>query len=230
MYNGKKILVVAAHPDDEVLGCGGIIAKYANDNEVFILILGEGITSRYLNRKEASADELSALKEKAKSAGKFLGARDVFFLDLPDQRFEKVSFLEITKKIEEIIKKIEPEIIFTHSYADLNLDHRIAFNAVLTITRPVENCKVKEIYSFEAPSSTEWSFQKINGSFLPNVFEDITSTIGKKIEAIKIYESEMRKFPHPRSEEGIKILAKIRGMSVGIKFIEAFELIRRIRN
>lgn len=228
MSNGNKILVVVAHPDDEVLGCGGTIAKYAKNNEVFILILGEGITSRYSNRQDANIEELTALKQKAKNAGNFLGAKDTFFLDLPDQRFEAIPFLEITKKVEEFVKKIEPKIIFTHSPADLNLDHRIVFNAVLTAARPVENCKVKEIYSFEAPSSTEWSFQKINGTFLPNVFEDIFSTIEKKIEAIKIYESEIREFPHPRSEEGIRILAKRRGMAVGIKFAEAFELIRQI--
>ena len=230
MFKKNKILIVAAHPDDEVLGCGGTIAKYAKDNEIYILILGEGITSRYENRQEASAVELSALKHKATEAGKFLGAKDIFFLDLPDQRFETVPFLEITKKIEEFIKKIEPKIIFTHSSADLNLDHRISFNSVMTAARPVKNCPVKEIYSFEIPSSTEWSFQKINGAFLPNIFEDISSTLERKIEASKIYNSEMREFPHPRSKEGIEILAKKRGMAVGINLSEAFELIRRIEN
>jgi LmbE family N-acetylglucosaminyl deacetylase len=226
--NKSKILIVAAHPDDEVLGCGGTIVKYAKDNEIYILILGEGISSRYLNRQDAPADELSALKQKAAKAGNFLGAKDTFFFDFPDQRFETISFLEIVKKVEELIGKIKPEIIFTHNSSDLNLDHRITFNAVLTAARPVKNCSVREIYSFEAPSSTEWSFQKINGAFSPNIFEDISLTIEKKIEAAKIYESEMRKFPHPRSEEGIKILAQKRGMEAGIKFAEAFELIRRI--
>ncbi|MBU3934950.1 PIG-L family deacetylase [Patescibacteria group bacterium] len=187
MLDRNKILIVAAHPDDEILGCGGTVAKYAKNREIYVLILGEGITSRYLTRQEAPKKKLAELKEKAKEVARFLGIRDVFFLDLPDQRFETVPFLEITKKIEEIIKKIEPQVIFTHSSADLNLDHRIAFNAILTATRPVKNCPVKEVYSFEIPSSTEWGFHKINGAFSPNVFEDISSTIEKKIKAIGVY-------------------------------------------
>ena len=204
------------------------MAKYAKANEISILILGEGITSRYSKRLQAPKRELIKLKERAKKAAKFLGIKDIFFLDFPDQRFETAPFLDITKKIEELVEKNKPQIIFTHSPADLNLDHRIAFNAVMTAARPVKNCPVKEIYSFEIPSCTEWSFQKINGAFLPNVFEDISSTIEKKIKAIQIYESEMREFPHPRSLKGIKILAQKRGLGAGLRFAEAFELIRRI--
>lgn len=230
MENKTKILIVVAHPDDEVLGCGGTIAKYAEDNEIYILFLGEGITSRYSKRQDAPENELAELKEKARKAGKLLEVQDTFFLDLPDQRFETIPLLEIIKKVEEFIRKIEPQIIFTHSSTDLNLDHRITFNAVLTAARPIKTCSVKEVYSFEVPSSTEWSFQRINGVFAPNVFEDVSSTIEKKVQALHAYESEMRKFPHPRSLEGIKILAQKRGMEVGTKFAEAFELIRRVKN
>lgn len=226
----NKILIVASHPDDEVLGCGGIIAKYSKDREVYILILGEGVSSRYQKREEAPKEELDKIREQSRQAGKFLGAKEVFFLDLPDQRFDTVSFLDIVKKIENIVQALMPEIIYTHSSSDLNLDHRITFEAVLTATRPIGEFSAKELYSFEISSSTEWAFSKINGSFLPDVFEDISSSdIAKKIEALKIYEGEIKKFPHPRSEEAILSLAKIRGSSVGSNYAEAFELIRYIR-
>lgn len=229
MENKKNILVVAAHPDDEVLGCGATIAKYAETSDVYVLILGEGITSRYKNRQEAPKEELSALKEKAKKAGEILGAKEVFLLDMPDQRFETVPLLEITKEIEKIIEEKSPQIIFTHSASDLNLDHRITFDAVLTATRPTGACPVKEIYSFESMSSTGWGFGKVRGQFMPNVYEDVSLTLDKKIEALKAYGAEIKEFPHPRSLEGIKILAQKRGMETGFKAAEAFELIRLSR-
>lgn len=229
MDNKNKILIVAAHPDDEVLGCGGTMAKYSKTSEIYVLLLGEGISSRYLKREDAPKQDILELKDKAGKAAKILGVKDVFFLDLPDQRFDTVPFLEITKKIEEFIRKIEPKIIFTHSFCDLNLDHRIVFNAVLTATRPVSGCSVKEIYSFEIPSSTEWGFGKVNGLFSPNVFEDVSLTIENKIEALRAYESEMRKFPHPRSAEATLSYAKKWGSAVGINYVEAFELIRFIK-
>jgi len=227
--NSNKILIIAAHPDDEVLGCGGIIAKYAESKEIYIAILGEGISSRYQKREKVSKEELSSLKKKSQEVGIFLGIRENLFFDLPDNQFDTIPFLKIVKKIEEVVKKIKPTIIYTHHIGDLNIDHRITFQAVLTATRPTNNCSVKEIYSFEVPSSTEWSFQKINNSFSPNVFENISDTINKKIEAMKIYKTEIREFPHPRSEEAILTVAKRWGLVAGFKYTEAFELIRSIK-
>jgi len=230
MFNKNKILIIAAHPDDEILGCGGMVAKYSGANEISALILGEGITSRYEVRQEAPKEELAELKQRAEKSAKILGIKNIYFLDLPDQRFETMPLLEITKKVEKIIAELKPQIVFTHSRTDLNLDHRITFGAVMTAARPVASCPAKEVYSFEIPSSTEWSFQKINGVFSPNFFVDISSSVQKKIEAIKAYESEMREFPHPRSLEGIALLAEKRGMEVGVESAEAFELIRRVNN
>lgn len=227
--NKSKILIIAAHPDDEVLGCGGTIAKYAKSKEIYVAILGEGIFSRYQKRDEANKEELLSLEKKSKEIGKFLGVKENFFFGLPDNQFDTIPFLKIVKKVEEVIKKVKPEIIYTHHNGDLNIDHRITFQAVLTAARPINNCSVKEIYSFEVLSSTEWSFQKINGSFLANVFEDISTTISKKIEAMKIYKTEIREFPHPRSEEAILSVAKRRGSVAGFKYAEAFELIRTFR-
>lgn len=230
MDNKNKILIIAAHPDDEVLGCGGTIAKYSKDREVYVLILGEGVSSRYQKKEEAPREELDKIKEQSRKASQVLGVKESFFLDLPDQRFDTVSFLDIVKKIENIIQTLRPEVIYTHSSRDLNLDHRITFEAVLTATRPTGDFLVKELYSFEVLSSTEWSFQKVNGSFSPNFFEEISFLdISKKIESLKIYEGEIRKFPHPRSEEAILSLAKTRGSSVGLNYAEAFELIRCLK-
>jgi len=229
MKKSKKILIVSAHPDDEVLGCGGTIAKYAKSNDIYLVVLGEGISSRYAQREKAPKKELLELKKQSQKAGKFLGLKECFFFDLADNRFDTVPFLEIVKKIEEIIQKIKPEIIYTHHCGDLNIDHRITFQAVLTCTRPIADSSVKQIYSFEVASSTEWAFQKIKKPFLPNVFEDVSQTIGKKVKALELYKSEIKKFPHPRSREAILTIAKRWGSVVGSEYAEAFELIRWIK-
>lgn len=229
MQNKQKILVVAAHPDDEVLGCGGTIAKYAKNNEVYILILGEGISSRYKKREQAKKEDLLELQSQSQKAGKLLGAKKNFFFNLPDNRFDTVSILDIVKKVEEVIKEVKPNTIYTHHSGDLNIDHRITFQAVLTAVRPVKGNLVKKIYSFEIPSSTEWSQQEIEKPFLPNDYEDISATIKNKIEALKIYKSETKEFPHPRSLKGIEVLAQKRGMEAGLEFAEAFELIRSVK-
>ncbi len=226
--NNNKILIIAAHPDDEVLGCGGTIAKYSQSNDVYIAVLGEGISSRYNGKREEINKELLNLQEQSKKAGKFLGVKENLFFDLPDNQFDTVPFLKIVKKVEKVIEKIKPAIIYTHHTGDLNIDHRITFQAVLTAARPINNCPVKKIYSFEVPSSTEWSFQKINNPFSPNVFENISATINKKIEAIQIYKTEVREFPHPRSEEAILAIAKRWGSVAGVKYAEAFELVKSI--
>jgi len=229
MPEKKKILVVAAHPDDEVLGCGGTIAKNAESSDIFIAILGEGISSRYQNRGEAEKSELQELQRQGQRACKILGAKEVLFFGLPDNRFDSIPFLEIVKKVEEVIKKFEPNTIYTHHSGDLNIDHRLTFQAVLTASRPVKENPVKEIYSFEILSSTEWSQQKIEKPFIPNVYENISSTLEKKIQALQAYKSEIKEFPHPRSLRGIEVLAEKRGMEAGIRLAEAFELIRHIK-
>jgi LmbE family N-acetylglucosaminyl deacetylase len=227
--NKNKILVVAAHPDDEALGCGGTIAKHTKDSDIYVVILGEGISSRYKQRDEVKKEELLELQRKSQKVSKLLGVKKNLFLNLPDNQFDTVPFLDIVKKVEEIVKEIKPEIIYTHHSGDLNIDHRITFQAVLTATRPIKKCPVREIYSFEITSSTEWSYQKVEKPFIPNIYEDISSTFKKKIKALQIYKTELRKFPHPRSLRGIKILAQKRGMEVGLKYAETFELIKLIR-
>lgn len=224
----NKVLVVAAHPDDEILGCGGTIAGLNKKGyKITTLILGEGISSRdaVRNVKKRGKDILE-LKEEAKRANAVLGVKEVFFHDFPDNRFDTIPFLDIIKVIEKIKNKIEPEIIFTHYEKDLNIDHRITYQAVITATRPVVNETVKEIYSFEVLSSTEWAYPI---SFSPDIFYDISKTINDKLVALLSYKSELRGSCHPRSLSGIWNNAKFWGQKVGLGYAEAFKCIRIIK-
>jgi LmbE family N-acetylglucosaminyl deacetylase len=224
----RRILIVAAHPDDEVLGCGGTAARLVKEgNKVFSLILGEGITSRDDTREtKKNEDEIKALKEQAEKANKILGIEKTFLFDFPDNRFDTVQFLDIVKTIERIKKELKPEMILTHYGKDLNIDHQIVYKAVVTATRPLSSEIVKEIYSFEVLSSTEWNYPL---SFSPDTFFDISRTIDLKLKAMSQYRSELRGLPHPRSSEGIKLNASNWGMKVGLEYAEAFKSIRTIR-
>lgn len=224
-----KILVIAAHPDDEVLGCGGTIAKLAaQGEEVHILILATGLTSRLGFNLKESPDDLKIHMKRARQAGALLGAKNVNFAGFPDQKMDTLPLLEITQRIEAEIKSVQPQTIFTHHGGDLNMDHSITFRATLTATRPKQNNRVHALYTYEVPSSTDYSFQKTSPKFEPNYFEDITKTISKKLEAMKIYKSEIEDSPYPRSIEALENLSKQRGSIVGIKAAEAFQLIRQI--
>ncbi len=226
----NKVLVRAAHPDDEVLGCGGTIARHASDgDDVYCLILGEGVTSRYNSRQDAGKDELKKLKLDAEKAAGILGIKEVVFRDFPDNRFDTVPLLDIIKAIESVKREVKPDIVYTHHQGDLNIDHQITFRAVLTACRPLKGETVKEIYSFEAPSSTEWNTPDAASYFMPDVFVDIAGTFDKKIAALKVYDTESREYPHPRSPRALEIIARRRGVNVGRELVEAFRLIRWLR-
>ncbi|MBZ7951670.1 PIG-L deacetylase family protein [Campylobacter sp. LH-2024] len=223
----KTILIIAAHPDDEVLGCFGTISKLIKQgNKAYTLILGEGKTSRFLNNK-SQYKELKILEEEAIKANQSIGISKIFREKFPDNRFDSIPLLDIVKSIEKVKNILKPDIIFTHYKEDLNIDHKITFQAVLTATRPLPYESVKTIYSFEVLSSTEWNYPT---SFNPNVFFDINKTLKDKIQAMSCYKSELCDFPHPRSLEGIKLQAKYRGLNVGLEKAEAFQLIRAIND
>lgn len=225
----NKILVVAAHPDDEILGVGGTMRKFTDMGiSTNVLILGEGITSRALNKNNSNKNDVLELHKDTMDASKIIGYKSVSFADFPDNRFDSVDLLEIIKTVEHYIDKLKPDVIFTHSNSDLNLDHRLTNGAVLTATRPMKNNFINEIYAFETPSSTEWNFNSAEKVFNPNVFIDIADTMQKKIAAMACYKSEIREYPHPRSLIALKILAARWGIVVGRKYVEAFELIRKI--
>jgi len=224
--SSSKILIVAAHPDDEILGCGGTIARLTSEGcEAFTLILGEGKTSR-VNQPTDYSVEINSLRIEAEKSNSLIGVKKVFFHDFPDNSFDTVPLLEITKVIEKFKEEIRPDIIFTHYQHDTNIDHRITYEAVITATRPMKDECVKEIYSFEVLSSTEWHFPL---SFSPNMFFDISQTIDKKISAMAAYKSELKEYLHPRSLEAIKLNAQCWGMKMGLNYAEAFQLIRDIR-
>lgn len=225
-----KILVVAAHPDDEVLGCGGTMARLAKEgHDVYASILGEGITSRHHSREETDQKALETLKDQCKRASGILGTKEVFFHDQPDNRFDTVSILKIIKIVEALVKRLEPSVIYTHHGGDLNIDHGVTSRAVLTATRPLAGCPVREIYTFEIPSSTEWSFGQFYPAFEPNTFVDIQKTMAQKIAALEVYENEIREFPHPRSTEALEAMARKWGAASGLGLAEAFYLVRGLK-
>jgi len=224
-------LLVSAHPDDEVLGCGASIAKWSSrGEEVHILIMAEGATSRTENRDiDLKSEELSLLAKSAQKAGEILGATSVKLLGFPDNRMDSLDRLDVIKAVEMEIDRLKPHTVVTHHSGDLNIDHRTVHEAVVTACRPQPNQSVRRLLTFEVPSSTEWQPAESNRPFQPNWFEDIIETIDRKIEALKVYELEMREWPHPRSLKNVENLARWRGSSVGCQAAEAFMLIREIR-
>jgi N-acetylglucosamine malate deacetylase 1 len=231
LNHSNTILVIVAHPDDEVLGCGASIAKWtASGILVHVLIMAEGITSRDVIRdKYEKSGELSQLEKLAHQAGKILGVNSVTLLGFPDNRMDSLDRLDVIKAVEKEIERLKPDTVVTHHSGDLNIDHRIINEAVVTACRPQPENTVHRILSFEVPSSTEWQSSTSILAFQPNWFEDVSKTIDKKIEALKIYQSEMREWPHSRSLKNIINLSKYRGSSVGREAVEAFVLLREIK-
>lgn len=223
----NKVLVVAAHPDDEVLGCGATIAKHRQaGDEVHVVILAEGLTSRGDTGQDFSED-LTRLRASAEKAHRILGSSSLELQRLPDNRMDSVDLLDIVKVVEAAIAQRQPSIVYTHHGGDLNIDHQKTHEAVLTACRPQPNGLVKKLLFFEVASSTDWqSYQ--SAPFVPNWFVDISSTLPLKMQALQAYQSEMRAWPHARSIEALEHLAKWRGASVGVNAAEAFMLGRQI--
>jgi len=221
-----RTLVIAAHPDDEVLGCGGTIVRRVQEgHEVFVAILGEGISSRYERREDAPPEALASLAENARAVGEFLGVTEVSVHDFPDNRFDQVPLLEVIKTLEGLLNRIMPKEVFTQHGGDLNIDHSVVFRATLAAARPLSGRVIRSLYAYEVPSSTEWAFSRFAPRFLPNTFVDISQSLGRKISAMAMYESEGRPYPHPRSPEGLRSIARRWGTVVGVEAAEAFELV-----
>jgi LmbE family N-acetylglucosaminyl deacetylase len=225
-----RVLVVSAHPDDEVLGCGATIHKILSQGgQVCVLILGEGSTCRYATGLLSSAEARAAIAQRrgfADQALASLGVVNAVFGDLPCGRFDQVPLIDIGKQIEEQICQFQPDTVLTHFGQDANSDHRRAFNAVIAASRPVPGSPVRNVMSFETLSSTEWRFVE---TFQPNLFIDIDAHIDAKVKAFNFYfPTEGKEFPFPRCEEGLRLQARVRGMQVGLSHAEAFQIVRSV--
>lgn len=226
----NQILVVAAHPDDEVLGCGGTIARHADSgDQVQVLIVAEGSTSRqHKSDRSQVGNELSALGKAAQAAGSILGAASVEFLDLPDNRLDPLDRLDLIKRIEECFQRYQPDCVYTHHAGDVNVDHRRLHEAVVTACRPTPGHVVKRLLSFEVASSTEWQPPGSAPASQPNGFVNISDHWERKLDALVAYSSEMRDWPHARCLEAVEHLERWRGAQVGVEAAEAFCLLRQL--
>jgi len=217
-------LVIVAHPDDEVLGCGGYILKKSKEEKIHLLIMSDGESSRDYAKDLILKNKIKNRKMAAEKAAKILGIKKIFFSKFRDNQMDTEPFLKLVKRIEYIISITKPKTILTHYYGDLNIDHQLVSKATITATRPTTECSVKKILMFSIPSSTEWNFA--DNKFKPNWYEDITNFSDSKIKALKCYNKELRKKPHPRSLDGIENLDALNGHKVGVKKAETFVLLR----
>lgn len=213
-----NILIISAHPDDEVIGLGGTIAKHAKKGDkVYVSIISEGVSAQYENKEKF----LKLRREACLNAAKYLGIEKVFFHDLSDAKLDVVSHLEINKIIEEDIQKTNPQRIYTHHWSDLHKDHRLVFESTIVAAR-----KIKEIFCYEILGSTNKKLDVV--CFSPNVYIDISEELDKKLKAVSFYETELKEFPHPLSLESITTLAKFRGVESNLKAAEAFVCVKRV--
>jgi LmbE family N-acetylglucosaminyl deacetylase len=232
-FKKKRILVVVAHPDDELLGQGATIHKLSKEYGCTCraVILGEGLTSRSEERnREKWEQELKEHRDCIHEATDIMGYDSVGIYDFPDNRFDSVDLLDIIKVVENEKEEFQPEIVFTHHGGDLNIDHQRTFEAVMTATRPMKDEIVKTIITFETPSSTEWQASSDPKKFKPNLFVEVSEEdVEAKCIAMEAYKFEKREWPHPRSTKALKALAKSNGINIGKEHVENFQLIRLIR-
>lgn len=230
MIKNKKVLVIVAHPDDEILGMGGTIAKYvATGNEVALLIVTDGSTSQYKNDPRLN-EIIEEKKSETQNAANILGISKIYYGGQPDMRLDITAHTEVNAAIEKVIDDFEPDIVYTHFEGDVNRDHQCVYQSTLVACRPVPNQKVKELYSFSVPSSTEWNVQTRQATFTATVYVDIEGEyVEKKYKAMACYKTELRDYPHPRSIETLTILDKATGLQVGLKCAESFIAHRIIR-
>jgi N-acetylglucosamine malate deacetylase 1 len=221
---GDNVLVVAAHPDDEVLGCGATVARHtAAGDRVHVLILADGVCAR-----DDDAQAVNSRAEAARAAAAILGAEPPQLLSLPDNRLDAMPLLDIVRQLEAVVEELRPRVLYTHHAGDLNVDHRIAHQAVMTACRPLPGASCRRILCFEVPSSTGWQAPGHGTDFVPNWYVDVSATLRVKLEALRPYRDELRPWPHARSLEAIEHLAGWRGATVGMYAAEAFVLARAL--
>ncbi len=226
----NDLLIVAAHPDDEVLGCGATVRLMVNRGwKAHLAIMTKGVAGRFTDGDAAVTDAQQALEVETQRAAKILGIGQIYNLGFPDNRMDTVGRMDIALKLRPIVETIKPALVFTHHPGDYNWDHQITFDSVMMACRrdPTE-FGPPEIRTFEVLSSTERSWSRPATAFCPSVFVNVAATIDAKKRALCCYTSEYRAYPHPRSVEAVEYLARKRGNEVGLPYAEAFELVRKV--
>ncbi len=224
----KNVLVIAAHPDDEVLGMGGTIAKMVKAGcFVDVLIVTDGSSAQYRD-SDHLAEIIEAKKKETRNCADVLGVRDIYYGELPDMKLDTTPHIRINQVIEDVIDKIQPDAVFTHFWGDVNCDHQNVYKSTLVAVRPVMGQVVKELYCYRVPSSTEWTPNKADTMFMPNYFVDIVQYAEQKYKAFACYSTELRDYPHPRSVQYLRESDKAAGLRVGMLAAEEFVLLRKL--
>lgn len=221
-----NILVVAPHADDEILGCGGILAKYHQQgHQTYVAVM----TNAFVGAPELFTQAgMDTVRAEAKAAHKILGVEETYFFDYPAPRLETAPAYQMANDLNKLISRLSIDILYLPHRGDMHKDHAVVFYAALVAARPINGCTVKEIYTYETLSETEWAAPFGSDVFIPNVFENVADTFSQKIEAMRCYGSQLKTFPHSRSVEALESLARLRGSTVGFPLAEAFALIRKI--
>ena len=225
-----KVLVIAAHPDDEVLGAGGTIAKYVSEGaEVRVLIVTDGSTSQYRDDPKL-LEILEGKKKETQNAMDILGVSQVLYGGMPDMKLDMTEHILVNQSIERVMDEYQPNIVFTHYHGDVNKDHQCVSQSTLVACRPVADQCVRELYAYYVPSSTDWNVQNHVNTFMPNVYVDISGECAeKKYRAMECYATELRDYPHPRSIEALRIMDQACGVHVGMRAAECFVCYRVMR-
>lgn len=224
----KTVLVIAAHPDDEVLGCGGTVARLSAEGvECHLLIVTDGSSSQYRDSDHLH-EIIEAKKLETKNCADLLGFKSIHYGELPDMKLDTTPHIRINQVIEEVIDKVQPDTVFTHFWGDVNCDHQNVYKSTLVAVRPVLGQVVREVYCYRVPSSTEWTPNKADTMFMPNYFVDIEKYTEKKYDAFACYSTELREYPHPRSVQYLRENDKVVGLRVGLLVAEEFVLLRKL--
>ena len=219
-----KVLVIAPHPDDEIIGVGGTIAKrVAAGNEVYVCVVTKGVFPLF------PEEQVQQVREECNEADAKLGVQKTIFLDFPASMLETVARYELNGKIIEVINEVHPDEVFIPHYGDMQLDHKMVADAAMVALRPRGNCYPKRVYAYETLSETGWNIPNVVNEFIPTVYEDITETLELKLKSMNVFQSQLAPFPSARSIEAIEALAKFRGATVSVNAAEAFSLIREVK-
>lgn len=222
-----KVLAVVAHPDDEVIGMGGTLASHAaSGDEVHVLVLSDGESSRHDEATPERQRAIEERREQARTACERLGVDSVSFHDFPDNAFDTVPLLDVVQRIESTVESVQPDVVYTHHYGDLNVDHELTCRATLTATRPLSDSPVRRVLAAETLSATEWGTPSANNAFQPTTFVDVADQLERKLEALEAYEGELKDEPHPRTVQTIGENASVWGAKAGLEAAEPFELLR----